>query len=187
MEFEWNISQDSPHCSSSTMSISSSTRWATPNNSKDELSSCRCSMTSYGDVKTMKRHVLQIPRSFMYLRIDFQQDSGHSSDQDQNQNGILLMKANLKENGTESFELMMIKFRKSEHPFFRATSPLSRGTLKGGRKLSFHFCADGDTIETVFRTLISQSAQYLRSSLRCVGGIQCLSNKNGETRVGRTV
>ena len=35
---------------------------------------------------------------------------------------------------------------------FRATSPLSRGALKskGG-----HFCADGDTIETVSRTIIS--------------------------------
>ena len=52
---------------------------------------------------------------------------------------------------------MMIKFRESGHPVFRATSPLSRGTLKskGGGKLSIHFCADGDTIETVFRTIMS--------------------------------
>ena len=52
---------------------------------------------------------------------------------------------------------MMIKFGESEHPVFRATSPLSRGTLKskGGGKLSIHFCAVGDTIETVFRTIIS--------------------------------
>ena len=53
----------------------------------------------------------------------------------------------------------MIKFRESGHPVFRATSPfpLSRGTLqsKGGGKFSVHFCADGDTIETVFRTIIS--------------------------------
>ena len=34
---------------------------------------------------------------------------------------------------------MMIKFGESGHPVFRATSPLSRGTLKskGGGKLSF--------------------------------------------------
>ena len=51
----------------------------------------------------------------------------------------------------------MIKFRESGHPVFRATSPLSRGTLKSkeGGKLSIHFCADGDTIGTVFRTIIS--------------------------------
>ena len=52
---------------------------------------------------------------------------------------------------------MMIKFSESGHPVFRATSPLSRGTVKskGSGKLSIHFCADGDTIETVFRTIIS--------------------------------
>ena len=54
-------------------------------------------------------------------------------------------------------ELMMIKFGVSGHPVFRATSPISRGTLKskGGEKLSIHFCADGGTIETVVRTIIS--------------------------------
>ena len=54
-------------------------------------------------------------------------------------------------------ELMMIKFRESGHPVFRATSPVSRGVpkSKGGGELSTHFCADGDTIETVFRTIIS--------------------------------
>ena len=53
-------------------------------------------------------------------------------------------------------ELMMIKFRESGHPVFRATSPLSRGTLKsnGGGKISIHCCADWDTIETFFRTII---------------------------------
>ena len=51
----------------------------------------------------------------------------------------------------------MIKFGESGHTVFRATSPLSRGTLKskGGGKLSTHFCADGWTIETVLRTIIS--------------------------------
>ena len=54
-------------------------------------------------------------------------------------------------------ELMMIKFGESGHPVFRATSPLSRGTLKskGGGKSSIHLCADGDTTETVSRTIIS--------------------------------
>ena len=51
----------------------------------------------------------------------------------------------------------MLTFAESKHPVFRSTSPLSRGVLKskGGGKLSIHFCADGDTIETVFRTIIS--------------------------------
>ena len=43
------------------------------------------------------------------------------------------------------------------NPVFRATSPLSRGQLKskGGGKLSIHYCADLETIKTVFRTIIS--------------------------------
>ena len=54
-------------------------------------------------------------------------------------------------------ELMMILFGESGHPVFRATSPLSRGTLKskGGGKLSIHFCANGNTVETVPRAIIS--------------------------------
>ena len=53
-------------------------------------------------------------------------------------------------------ELMVIKLGESGHPVFRATSPLSRGTLKskGGVKLSIHFSSDGETIETIFRTTI---------------------------------
>ena len=49
-------------------------------------------------------------------------------------------------------ESMMIKFGESGHPVFRATSPLSRGTLKskGGGKLSRHFCADGIRLKLFF-------------------------------------
>ena len=51
-------------------------------------------------------------------------------------------------------ELMMIKFGESGHPVFRATSPLSRWTLKSKwGNLSRHFGADVVKIETVFRTL----------------------------------
>ena len=51
----------------------------------------------------------------------------------------------------------MIKFAESTHPVFRSTSLLSRGVLKskGGGKLSIHFCAVGETVETVVRTIIS--------------------------------
>ena len=54
-------------------------------------------------------------------------------------------------------EKVMVTLAESGHPFFRATSPLSRGKLKskGHGKLSIHYCADPGTIETVFRTIIS--------------------------------
>ena len=113
-------------------------------------------MTSYGEPKTMNRNVLLTPYMCLYLQKDFQQDVGHSSDLDQKRSDILLTTKDHEENGTVA-ELMMIIFRESGHPVFRATSPLSRGTLKskGGGKLSIHFCADGDTMETVFLTIIS--------------------------------
>ena len=82
-------------------------------------------------------------------------------------------------------ESMMIKFGESGHPVFRATSPLSRGTLKckGGGKLSIHFCAHGDTIETVFRTIISVN------QLNIYGAVSdlCEEYSNCRTRTGRPV
>ena len=64
-------------------------------------------------------------------------------------------------------ESMMIRFGESGHPVFRATSPVSRGTQKskGGGKLSIHFCAEGDTIETVFWTVISVNQHSLNGAV----------------------
>ena len=51
----------------------------------------------------------------------------------------------------------MVTLAESEHTVFRVTSPLPRGVLKskGGGKLSIHFCADQETIKTVFCTITS--------------------------------
>ena len=56
-------------------------------------------------------------------------------------------------------EKMIVTLLESGHPVFRATSPLSRGVIKSkrGGKLSIHHCADFETIEAVFRTIISVS------------------------------
>ena len=50
-----------------------------------------------------------------------------------------------------------VDIAESKHPVFRATSPMSRGQFKskGGGKLLIHYCADLETIDTVFRTIIS--------------------------------
>ena len=52
---------------------------------------------------------------------------------------------------------MLLEFAESGHPTFRVTTPLSRGILKskGRGKLLIHFAADVDTIDTVFRIIIS--------------------------------
>ena len=82
-------------------------------------------------------------------------------------------------------ELMLVKFAESGHPVFRATSPLSRGTLKskGGGKLSIHFCADEATIETVFRTIISVSQLSIYGAVSDL----CEEYKACHVRTGRPV
>ena len=121
MVSRWNssgiFSQDLPHCSSSTKSKSSWTNWATQRNSKDELSSCRCSITSYGELKTMKRNVLLMPHLCLCLQEDFHHDIGHSSDLDQKQSGILLTTKDHKENGTESLSWWWSNSEKADTQF----------------------------------------------------------------------
>ena len=77
----------------------------------------------------------------------------------------------------------MIKFSESGYPVFRATSPVSRGTLKskGVGKLSIHVCADEGTIETVFRTIISVNQL---SIYRAVSDL-CEEYKACHVRTGR--
>ena len=57
----------------------------------------------------------------------------------------------------DSPQKMLSEFAESGCPIFRATTPLSRGQLKskGHGKLSIHFAADQETIETIFRTIVS--------------------------------
>ena len=76
-------------------------KWANPYNSNDELSSCRCSMTSHGVLKTMNGNAMLTPTSFPCMQEDFHQENGHSSDLDQKRSGILLMLTNHNEKGTD--------------------------------------------------------------------------------------
>ena len=50
-----------------------------------------------------------------------------------------------------------MEFAESGCPIFRATTPLSRGQLKskGHGKLSIHYAAVQETIETIFRIIVS--------------------------------
>ena len=52
---------------------------------------------------------------------------------------------------------MLLLFAESGHPIFRSTTPLSRGKLKskGKGKVSIHFTADQDTVDTIYRTILS--------------------------------
>ena len=54
-------------------------------------------------------------------------------------------------------EDMLLKFAKSGHPIFRSTTPLCGGQLKskGKGKVSIHFSADQDTVDTICRIILS--------------------------------
>ena len=51
---------------------------------------------------------------------------------------------------------MLLEFAESGCPIFRATTPFSSGKLKnkGHGKLSSHFAADHQTIETIYRIIV---------------------------------
>ena len=121
---------------------------------------------------------------------DFQQDVDPSSDLDQKRKWHSTYNERPRGEWDRVPELMMIMFGESGHQVFRATSPLSRGTLKskGGGKLSTHFCADGDSIETVSRTIISvnQLSIYGAVSDLCDEYSACQA-RTGQTRAGRTI
>ena len=54
-------------------------------------------------------------------------------------------------------ERVLVEFAESGCPIFRATTPLSRGQFKskGHGKLSIHYAADLETVETMFRKIVS--------------------------------
>ena len=182
MEFEWNISQDSPHCSSSTESKSSWTKWATQHNSTDELSSCRCSMTSCGDLKTTKRNVLLIPHLCLHSQKDFKQDVGHSSDLDQNQSGIPPMK-DLEENGTKSLNWWWSNSEKADTLF---SVPRVR---------SLEECSKAQEVENYLFTCVPMGIRlklFVAQSFLSISSVSteqsqiCVKNSVG-TRTGRLV
>ena len=62
---------------------------------------------------------------------------------------------------------MLIEFAESGCPIFRATTPLSRGQLKskGHGKLSIHYAADQETIDTIFRIIVSANQLSLHGAV----------------------
>ena len=62
---------------------------------------------------------------------------------------------------------MLLEYAESGCPIFRATSPLSRDQLKikGHGKLSIHYAADLETIETNFRIIVSANQLSLNGAV----------------------
>ena len=80
-------------------------------------------------------------------------------------------------------ERMLLEFAESGCPFFRATTPLSRGQLKskGHGKLSIHFAANQETIETIFRIIVSANQLSLYGAV----AEMCEEHESHHERTGR--
>ena len=82
-------------------------------------------------------------------------------------------------------ERMLVEFAESGCPNFRATSPLSGGRLKskGLGKLSIHFAADLETVETIFRIIVSANQLSLYGAVAEI----CEEYESLHERTGRPV
>ena len=82
-------------------------------------------------------------------------------------------------------EQMLLEFAESGHPIFRATTPMSRSNLKskGRGKLSIHFAADQDTIDTIYRIILSVNQLSVYGAV----GAVCEEFEGHQDRTGDTV
>ena len=80
---------------------------------------------------------------------------------------------------------MLLEFAESGHPIFRATTPLSRGQLKskGRGKLSIHFAADQDTVDTIYRIILSVNQLSVYGAVAAV----CEEFEDHQDRTGQPV
>ena len=149
MEFEWNIfpgftTLQLCHKVQELLSRLS----VTPENFTRRIFSCRCSTTSYGDLKTTKKNASQMLNSFLSVQKEIWSKTMVISRTWIREKWYSISADSPQGEWDRIAEKMMLTFAESKHPVFRATSPLSRGVLKskGGGKLSIHCCADLDSM-----------------------------------------
>ena len=82
-------------------------------------------------------------------------------------------------------EEMLLEFAESGHPTSRATTPLSRGILKskGRGKLSIHFAADQNTIDTIYRIILSVNQLSVYGAVAAI----CEEFEDHQDRTGQPV
>ena len=82
-------------------------------------------------------------------------------------------------------EEMLLLFAESGHTIFRSTTPLSRGQLKskGRGKLSIHFTADQDTVDTIYRIILSVNQLSVYGAVTAI----CETFEDHQDRTGQPV
>ena len=82
-------------------------------------------------------------------------------------------------------EEMLLKFAESGHLIFRSTTPLSRGRLKskGKGKVSIHFTADQDTVDIIYRIILSVNQLSVYGAVAAI----CEEFEDHQDRTGEPV
>ena len=154
------------------------------NNSKGELSSCRCS-TWHHMVKSKDNEYgmwLLIPHFVSICAKRF--SPGRCSFLGQKRSQYSTYDRKPQGEWDRVAELMLIKFGESGHPVLRATSPLSQRNPQKQRRwiiINAILCRWWCDRNRFSHKFFCQSGQYPRSSLSFVWIIQSLPCKNGET------
>ena len=139
-------------------------------------------MTFPVDQKTMTKNASRILKSSLFMQRSLVQDNGHSLVP------VLRKWYSIKEDSPQGIwdniaEKMSVELAESGCPIFRATTPLSRGELrsKGHGKLSIHCPATQETIETIFRIIVSANQLSLYGAV----AEMCEENESLHDRSGR--
>ena len=145
-EFEWKISQDSLHYRLSPRSRKWWLKYIHVNVQRHNMVRTRKQKNAHWESKNSGRMCKKIrARTLVVSRASIRKE-----------NGAELTRTSRTE-WDHVAEDMMINFSESGHPVFRGSSAFERGSLrsKRGGKLSIHLCGKTDTVEVVFRTIIS--------------------------------
>ena len=102
----------------------------------------------------MKKNVWQTPKLYLCTREDLEKDNGHPGSE---KKWYFISEDSPQGIWDKIAERMLLEFAESGCSIFRASTPLSRGHSlnKGHGKLSIHYAADQETIETISRTIVS--------------------------------
>ena len=125
--------------------------------SQEEFFSCRCSATFLVEQETMNKNVWQTLDSYLCMKEKLAQGQWSFIGPGSEKKCYSWKEYSPQGLCDNLAEKMWLEFAKSGCPIFRATTPLSRGQLKrkGHGKLSIHFAVVQETIETIFRMIVS--------------------------------
>ena len=116
----------------------------------------------------MKKNACQMPVSFLYVQEDLEKDNGHLLVLVLRKSGTLSVKIVHKKSGTIWRKECCWNLQKADVQFsvLQVHCPEVDSKAKDYGKLSIHYCADLETVETFFfsHNCLCKPAQSLRSS-----------------------